>query len=105
MSSATLLKPEKVRTKRSDLRQMQSSVLARAKGRTVVVVTAHGKEEKYVLDRAYFEEILEKMRGLEETLEIMADPKLFSRLLKGAETIDHDARAGRLHSLEEAFGH
>ncbi len=102
--SAPLLKPQKVKTSRSELRQRQSFILGRAKGRTVVVVRTRGREEKYVLDKAYFEEIMEKLRAALETLEITADTRLFGQLLKAAETIDEDIRRGKLHSLEEAFG-
>ncbi len=104
MTSRALLKPERVETNRSELRQKQSDILAKAKGRTVVVVTTHGREEKYVLDKEYFDEILNKLRAALETLEITVDTKLFRRLLKAAETIDEDIRLGKLHSFEEVFG-
>jgi hypothetical protein len=38
------------------------------------------------------------------TLEILADRELTNRLLKLAETVDMDVRAGRLHTMEEVFG-
>lgn len=105
MSPSALLQPERVETNRSQLRQKQSSVLRKAKGRTVVVVTARGEQdEKCVLDKGYFEEILGKLREALETLEITADSRLFRQLLRAGETIDEDIRLGKLHSWEEAFG-
>jgi len=105
MSPSALLKPERVRTNRTRLRQEQNAILKKAKGRTVVVVNARGrKDEKCVLDKRYFDEILESFQAALETLQITADHRLFSQLLLAGETIDKDVRAGRLHSLEEAFG-
>jgi len=45
-----------------------------------------------------------RMRSLLETLEIMADRKLFSQILRAAETLKSDLRQGKLHNFEEAFG-
>ncbi len=105
MKSSALLKPGTVKINRSQFRQKQSAVLKRARGRTVVVVTSRGEGgQKCVLDREYFEEIMEKFRNAMETLEIMSDTKLFTRLLRTARTLDDDVRLGRLRSLEEAFG-
>jgi PHD/YefM family antitoxin component YafN of YafNO toxin-antitoxin module len=86
------------------MRQRQSQSLAKAKGRAVVAITARGREEKYILDKAYFEELLAKLSALRETLEIAADPKLLERLLKTSRTLARDLQHGRLHTLEEAFG-
>lgn len=105
MKTPALLQPETIQTNRSQLRQRQSSVLRRAKGSTVVVVTARADEDqKCVLDKRYFEQILESSRAALETLEIVADTRLFSRLLKTAEALDEEIRRGNLHSFEEAFG-
>jgi ribosomal protein L25 (general stress protein Ctc) len=105
MKTKALLKPETVETSRTQLRQRQSSVLRKAKGRTVVVVRAREEEdEKCVVDKRYFEEILQNFGAALETLEIATDTKLFSRLLKAAETVDEEIRLGKLHSFEEAFG-
>jgi len=104
MPARALFRPETVKVNRSQLRQQQSAVLKRARGKTVVVVTARGEsEEKCVVDKQYFEEILEKLRTAMETLEITTDAKLFPQLLKAAETLDEDVRRNRLRSLEETF--
>lgn len=105
MTPKALLHPEEVEVNRTELRQNQSAVLRRAKGRRIVVVTARGarEQEKCVVDRQYFLELLRKLRSAAETLEITADRKLFGQILKAAESVDQDARRGKLHSFEEAF--
>ena len=104
MRASSLLQPETIHISRSKLRQRQRAVLKRARGRTVVVVTARGEaDEKCVVDRDYFEEVLERLKEAIETLEITADPKLFPQLLLAGRTLDEDVRRGKLRSLEEAF--
>lgn len=44
-----------------------------------------------------------RMRSLLETLEIMADRRLFNQILRAAVTLDDDVRSGKLASFEEAF--
>ena len=105
MKTKALLEPETVETNRTQLRQRQSSVLRKAKGRTVVVVRAREEEdEKCVVDKRYFEEILQNFSAALETLEIATDSKLFRRLLKAGETVDEEMRLGKLYSFGEAFG-
>jgi hypothetical protein len=45
----------------------------------------------------------EDVESLVETLEIMADRRLFDQIMAASETIDDDLRRGKLHSFEEAF--
>jgi hypothetical protein len=105
MSPAALAKPETVQTNRTQLRQGQNAILKKAKGRTIVVVKARGREdEKCVLDKRYFDEILESLQSVLETLQITANPRLFNQLLRAGKTIDNDVRSGKLHSFEKAFG-
>ena len=93
------------KTNRSQLRQSQSRILNEAKGHTVVEVSARGKgREKYILDRACFEELVAGRDAAVETLAILMDRKLFPRLLGAAETLQQDLRAGRLATLDEVFG-
>jgi hypothetical protein len=103
--AALLTKPDTVRVKRTDLRQNQSSILGKAQGTHVVVVAGAGAiEEKYILSKAYFEKLLSNIDSLAETLQIMADRKLFDQVIAGAGTVGRDFKAGKLHSFEEAFG-
>lgn len=94
--------PKTTEVKRSQLRQDQSSILKKAVGEHVVVITATSDdEEKYIVDKRYFEDLLKQLHSAIETLEIAADTKLFTNLLSAAETIDEDLRLGRLRSFEE----
>lgn len=104
MSFRTLTNPSTLRVGRSELRQNQSSILGKAKGNTVVVITSSGEEDKFVLAREYFEKLVGQLKSAAETLEITCDPKLLSKILAVSKTIDEDIRLGKLHSFEEAFG-
>jgi len=105
MKARTLTRPNRVSVNRTELRQKQRRTLDKAKGTTVVVVTAHEPgEEKLLLDREYFEELVERMRSLAETLEITMDRRLFEQILGAAPELEAKTRAGKLHSFEEAFG-
>ena len=103
MAALTKL-PKTIEVNRSELRQDQSSVLKKATGERVVVVSATSDDaEKYIVDRKYFEEIVKQWRSAIETLEIAADTRLFNNLLRVAGAIDKELREGKLHSFEEAF--
>jgi hypothetical protein len=105
MSKAVPAEPEKIAVQRSELRQNQSRLLRRAKGSTVLVIRgpSAGDEDKYVLDKKYFDDLLKRNSALSETLEITLDRKLFSQILAAADTLEKDLRSGKLHSFEEAF--
>jgi phosphotransferase system IIB component len=105
MSVMALTRPERKIVNRSELRQKQSATLRMARGNQVVVISAnHEEDEKLLLDKKYFDEIMQKLRAVIETLEITSDQKLFKQILGVAETLEEDTRLGRLHSFEEAFG-
>lgn len=103
MSVLTL--PEQKTVNRTELRQNQSATLRMAHGHQVVLITAtHEEDEKLLLDKKYFDEIVQKLRAVIETLEIMGDQKLFKQIIGVAQTLEEDTRLGKLHSFEEAFG-
>ena len=105
MATINLALPEKVKVSRSQLRQSQSKILKQAKGRTIIEVPGWTEDDgKYVVDKRYFDDLLRKLRATVETLEITADPKLFGQILRAAQTVDQEARGGKLHSFDEAFG-
>jgi hypothetical protein len=105
MTKSALTHPHEVRVKRTDLRQRQRETLHRASGRTVVVISASEKDdEKLLLDRKYFDEMVKRLRSLIETLEIATDQELFGQILRAASTLEKDTRRGKLHSFKEAFG-
>jgi hypothetical protein len=105
MTVSNLTQPHKIPVKRSDLRQKQRETLDRARDNTVIVVAATDQEEeKLILDKKYFDELVLKLRSQAETLEIMMDRDLFGRIMQSASTLEKNTRAGKLHSFEEAFG-
>ncbi len=105
MPMPSLAHPETVEVNRSQLRQNQSRVFREARGSKVVAVKGrHPEDEKYVVDKKYFDELLRRLRAALETLEITADARLFQQILKAGKTVDDDLRRGRLYSFEEAFG-
>jgi len=76
-----------------------------ARGNQVVVISAtHEEDEKLLMDKKYFDDIVQKLRAVIETLDIMSDQKLFKQIVGVAATLEEDTRLGRLHSFEEAFG-
>jgi hypothetical protein len=104
MATRTLKQPRAVRVNRSDLRQKQRETLNQAKQNTVVVISAaDAEDEKLLVDKKYFDELVQRMHSLVETLEIMADQKLFAQILSAAPSLREDAKRGKLHSFEEVF--
>jgi len=105
MTVKTLIRPEKKTVNRSELRQKQRATLRMARGNQVVVISANDDEdEKLLLDKRYFDEIVKQLRAVIETLEIISDQKLFNQILGVSERLEEHTRLGKLHSFEEAFG-
>jgi hypothetical protein len=105
MSVRALTRPERKTVNRSELRQKQSATLRMARGNQVVVISAnHEEDEKLLLDKKYFDEIVKQLQAVIETLEIIGDQKLFNQILGVSESLEENTRLGRLHSFEEAFG-
>ncbi len=105
MTMRVLTRPEKHTVNRSQLRQKQSATLRMAKGVNVVLISAaHEDDEKLLVDKKYFEELLRRLRSVLATLEITSDQKLFNQILGSIETLEENTRRGKLHSFEEAFG-
>lgn len=105
MTKLSLARPNEIRVKRSDLRGNQKQMLSKVKGSTVLVVPGSEQgDEKLVMDRKYFDEVLHKMRAAMETAEIAMDRRLFAQILRAAPTLGADMRQGKLHSVDEAFG-
>ena len=104
MSPLAPWEPAEERVNRSRLREEQSAILKRASGHTVILVENRGQgDEKCILDKAYFDELLSQLKTAVETLQITMDVKLFKRLLKTAGTLEEDTRLGKLYSVEEVF--
>jgi hypothetical protein len=105
MSVKALTRPERKTVNRSELRQKQSATLRMARGNQVVVISAnHEEDEKLLLDKRYFDEIVKQLEAVIETLEIISDQKLFNQILAVSESLEQKTRLVKLHSFEEAFG-
>lgn len=105
MTAPALTKPKTVRVNRTDFRDKLRETLNKAKGRTVVAISANDQEdERLVLDKKYFDELLNTVASLMETLEITTDRKFFDQILRAATTLEEDTRLGKLHSFEDVFG-
>jgi len=105
MSVKALTRPEEKIVNRSELRQKQRATLRMARGHQVVVISANDEEdEKLLLDKRYFDEIVKQLRAVIETLEIIGDQKLFNQILGVSESLEGNTRLGKLHAFEEAFG-
>jgi hypothetical protein len=106
VTRSALSKPKTVaKVRRTELRDNQRKFLKAASGSKVVEVLGGDEhEEKYVVDKQYFDELVATLRATMETLEITKNPKLFQQILRASGTIEEDIRLGKLHSLEEAFG-
>jgi PHD/YefM family antitoxin component YafN of YafNO toxin-antitoxin module len=105
MTLSALECPKTIRVNRSELRQKQRETLDRAKDNTVVLIAATDQEEeKLLLDKKYFDEIVSRLRSLGETLEITMNPRLFAQIMRSAADLEQQTRLGKLHSFEEAFG-
>jgi hypothetical protein len=105
MDVKALTGPERKTVNRSELRQKQRATLRMARGNQVVVISANDEEdEKLLLDKKYFDEIVGQLRSVIETLEIINDQKLFKQILGAAESLEQSTRRGKLHSFEEVFG-
>jgi len=106
MHRQALVFPEKVEVSRTELRRRQSAAFRRAKGSTVLAVTdvRAGGVVKYVLDGAYLEELTRSLKAALETLDILQDRKLRSRLLRASRSLDTSVAQGSLRALDEVFG-
>jgi hypothetical protein len=105
MAVRAFTKPETREVNRSELRQKQRATLNLARGNRVVVISANDEEdEKLLLDKKYFDELVQELRSVMETLEIATDQKLFGQIMRAAKILEKDTRRGKLHSFEEAFG-
>jgi hypothetical protein len=88
----------------TSLRGRLKTYMNAAKGGRVVLIENLRQESKYLVDKDWLDTLVRERESILATLEVLADRELTDRLLKLAETIDEDVRAGRLHTMEEVFG-
>jgi hypothetical protein len=105
MTALALTHPKTVRVNRTEFRENLRAMLDKAQDCTVVEISApNNEDERLLLDRKYFDELVKSLKSLMETLEITTDRKLFEQIIRAASTLEDDTRLGKLHSFEEAFG-
>jgi hypothetical protein len=102
MGDERALKVRKVSA--TSLRGRLKTYMKAAKGGNIVLIENRRQDAKYLVDRAWLDALISERESILATLEILADRELTDRLVKLAESIDEDVRAGRLHSMEEVFG-
>jgi hypothetical protein len=104
MTALALTQPKLVHVNRSEFRDNLRAKLDEAQDRTVIEISAPNKEdERVLLDKRYFEELVDALRSFIETVEITTDAKLFQQIMRAASTLEDDTRLGKLRSFEEAF--
>jgi PHD/YefM family antitoxin component YafN of YafNO toxin-antitoxin module len=87
----------------TSLRGRLKTYMKAAKGGKVVLIENRRQESKYLVDKEWLDAVMRERESILATLEVLADRDLTSRLLKLAETLDEDVRAGSLHTMEEVF--
>lgn len=88
----------------TEVRENFRHYAATARGGRVVLITNKQQAAKYLVDKEWLDNLVRERESVLATLEVLADRELTERLLKTAETIDEDLRAGRLRTMAEVFG-
>ena len=105
MTALALTRLKTVRINRTELRDNLRAKLDQAQDCTIIEISApNDEDERVLLDKKYFDKIMQQLRAVIETLDIMSDQKLFKQIVGVAQTLEEDPRLGRLHSFDEAFG-
>jgi hypothetical protein len=102
-SASSLMQPAKVPVSRTEFRDNQREFLKKAKGSTVLVITGNSEDEKLVMDKEYFDEIMRRLKASVETLEIAMDKKLLANIMSAASSLSEEVRNGKLLSMDEVF--
>ena len=104
MANSALKSPKIVRVNRTHFRDNLRAMLDKAQDSTVIEISANNPDdEKLLLDKRYFDLLVNRLNAMVETLEIATDRKLFAQILRAASTLEEDTRLGKLHSFDEAF--
>jgi len=87
----------------SQLRRRLRDRLREVKNNRVLLVQNRRQKEKYVVDKAWLDNLIAERESVLATLEILSDTTLTNRLLALAKTIDDDVDNNRLYSMADAF--
>ena len=93
------------RVTRAQLRQNQSAVLNRVSRENRILVTSRRKDhrEVYLVDQEYLDHVTRKLESLVETLDILMDRPLASRLLRLKNQFKKKPSSAKLVPFDEAF--
>ena len=104
MSTLEKTNPKKLRVNRTQFRDNLRAMLDQAQDSTVIEISANDvNDEKLLLDKRYFDLLVNRLNSLVETLEITTDRRLFGQIMRAASTLGDDIAQGKLHSFDEAF--
>ena len=87
----------------SQLRRRLREQLRQVKNNSVLLVQNRRQKEKYVVDKAWLDNLIAERESVLATLEILSDTALTNRLLALAKTIDDEVANNRLYSMADAF--
>src|ERR1700681_1487184 len=87
----------------SQLRRRLRDHLREVKNKRVLLVQNRRQKEKYVVDKAWLDDLIRERESVLSTLENLSDTALTNRLLALAKTIDDDVANNRLYSMADAF--
>ncbi|MHB8755642.1 MAG: hypothetical protein ACYC92_11900 [Candidatus Acidiferrales bacterium] len=88
----------------TDFREHLAHYLNMTKSNAAVLIEIRGRGSKYVVDKDWLDNLVKEQESILATIDILLDPELTTRLLKTAQTVDDDLRAGRLRTMSEVFG-
>lgn len=92
------------RVSATKFRERFKDFAGQAKGDKVILVVNRRQESKYLVDKEWFDVLMNERESVLATLEILADRQLATRLRKLAKKIDADVQAGKFHTMQEVFG-
>ena len=89
----------------AQLRQNQSAVLNRVSRENRILVTSRRKDhrEVYLVDQKYLDHVTRELESLGETLDILMDRPLASRLLRLKNQFKKKPSSAKLVPFDEAF--
>ena len=87
----------------SQLRRRLRERLRQVKNNSVLLVQNRRQKEKYVVDKAWLDNLIAERESVLATLEILSDTALTNSLLALAKTIDDEVANNRLYSMADAF--
>jgi len=87
----------------SALRDKLKTYLKEATENRVLLVENRRQASKYLVDKEFFDSLVEERESILATLEILADRQLTDRLLALSKTINDDVAGGRLLTTADVF--